>query len=1404
MSRSIRPHRHRAGSAIARSALIAAAAGLPVGAGHAIAGGTSYGWAAASSGNFSDTSRWTPVGAPSDMADSASIEIDGVYTVTVDTNLTIDSLTMDAVGATLFAQSRTIDVAGELTLLDGTIESWSSTFTGVNPMTIMGGTFRARGTTTFGAGATNDGLLWVNGANTTGIASLVLSDGFTNTGTLRMESSNTSWQSNINISGGTLHNLAGGLVEVNQGSSGDRLFTGSLTNDGTITVNGSRVLSISDAGAFTVRHQGGMIDGTGEVRVNSGAFEWTGGDIDATVRVLNGTIDVDSTAGSGTVIAGGATSLVDNSRTAATVWVQGSSTGGDATLGLTGNAENRGTIRLESINTSWESSINTGAFTLTNRASGTIEVNQGSGGARTFTGTLVNRGEIVTNAFLTFDATSYTADGGDIGSLHRFRNSTITVADATTGGTTLNLEGTNTLATDNLESVTLWLRGAGGAGDATLLVSDGTVNHGVLRLESINTSWDETINVAGGTLHNAATGVIEINQGTGGSRDLIGSLTNNGTIHIDASRLLSLSDAGAFTLRHEGGLIDAQGEFRVQPGGALVWTGGDIAGTVRVDDGTIDAQATAGTGTVIAGGVTQLVNNSAATSTIWVQGSGATGNAALGLTGDAENRGVIRMESINTSWDSNIDTGAFTLTNEAGGLIEVNKGTSGDRRILGTIVNRGDIVVGVDEFLDITADYTADGGHVLGDHAFTGASVLRTTTAPTFRGDLSTLVLSGDQIQFEGDLLSGYELFIRGGASGGLALTTMTTDGAVNRGDIRLETVSSSWNTNLVVASNFTNATTGQIRALLGTGGDRTITGDSYTFTNRGEIFVEAGETLTFNSVNGFTLRQAQGEINADGLLDVVGGTFRMTGGDIDGSVRVNDGAIDIGAGLAGESTVIAAGDTTLQDNLSTLGTIWVQGAGATGAARLAADNPTLNEVTNLGTIRLETSQSTWASEIVAGPDTLVNGSTGVIDVQPGTGGPRRIAGSLRNEGLVTVAAGALLEFLNADYIGAGGSIVGEHVFDGTGTISFTADAGTTHALTVTGNGITVLTDVTAGHEVWSRGGGGYGPSLVNFAADTVNHGVVRLESFSSTWSSGMAVDGNDRWTNGANGELIVAGQSGGPRPISLLLDNAGVATFEIGAVLTGDADLGDVLNSGQWNMLSTETVAANSSSAETTTTFRNSGWLGGVGTLALDGGDGLFINSGELSPGLSVGMLTIDGSFEQTSTGSLTIELAAPGTFSGDRIAITEAATLDGAANVALLDSYIPDWGDRWSILTYDSVSGDLDVLAPALADPLLRWWSEATADSFDIGVRHIADVNHDDFVNFDDLNTVLSFFNMSGEDLPGDANEDGAVDFADLNLVVSFFNTQAPANVPTPGAAIALALGLLARRRPVRNRNL
>ncbi len=53
--------------------------------------------------------------------------------------------------------------------------------------------------------------------------------------------------------------------------------------------------------------------------------------------------------------------------------------------------------------------------------------------------------------------------------------------------------------------------------------------------------------------------------------------------------------------------------------------------------------------------------------------------------------------------------------------------------------------------------------------------------------------------------------------------------------------------------------------------------------------------------------------------------------------------------------------------------------------------------------------------------------------------------------------------------------------------------------------------------------------------------------------------------------------------------------------------------------------------------------------------------------------------------------------------------------------------------------------------------------------------DANRDGFIDFLDLNIVLSFFGQTGAGLGGDVNGDGRVDFLDLNIVLSHFGRAA-----------------------------
>jgi hypothetical protein len=103
-------------------------------------------------------------------------------------------------------------------------------------------------------------------------------------------------------------------------------------------------------------------------------------------------------------------------------------------------------------------------------------------------------------------------------------------------------------------------------------------------------------------------------------------------------------------------------------------------------------------------------------------------------------------------------------------------------------------------------------------------------------------------------------------------------------------------------------------------------------------------------------------------------------------------------------------------------------------------------------------------------------------------------------------------------------------------------------------------------------------------------------------------------------------------------------------------------------------------------------GTLGGAGTInaAVNNSSGL------VSPGMSPGILTLGASnaYTQSVAGMLSIELGGltPGT-QYDQLAVTGPASLDGELNVSLVNGFVPNPGDRFTILSCASRTGTFPV---------------------------------------------------------------------------------------------------------------
>lgn len=110
-------------------------------------------------------------------------------------------------------------------------------------------------------------------------------------------------------------------------------------------------------------------------------------------------------------------------------------------------------------------------------------------------------------------------------------------------------------------------------------------------------------------------------------------------------------------------------------------------------------------------------------------------------------------------------------------------------------------------------------------------------------------------------------------------------------------------------------------------------------------------------------------------------------------------------------------------------------------------------------------------------------------------------------------------------------------------------------------------------------------------------------------------------------------------------------------------------------------------------------GDIRGNGTLDLVTAQ--FANHGALSPGMSPGLLSVAGTYAQSTAAALNVELAGltPGS-QYDRLAVSGAVSLNGTLNIALAQNYTPSQGDEFTILTYASRSGQFsEVNGPTVA---------------------------------------------------------------------------------------------------------
>ena len=302
------------------------------------------------------------------------------------------------------------------------------------------------------------------------------------------------------------------------------------------------------------------------------------------------------------------------------------------------------------------------------------------------------------------------------------------------GSYTVTLRGSSRVnsvtlgAAGNSGVQTLLIQGVS-AGRALLTASTGFTNSGDITLSSIDTVSNVFLVVTSGTLINQGT--INVESGTGGTRDIRANMTNNGMVNLDADTTVkgtlngSLVNNGTMnlnantTFETSGGVYTNNGTLNIATGRTLSITGisqvfnqnsGDLAisgdfsfstATFNFNGGNItgtpvlfSSALSIGTGATTAAsftirGTSTLEGDIAVGQSVLAQGGLSAGRALLTASTGFTNSGDITLSSIDTVSNVFLVVTSGTLINQ--GTINVETSSGGNRTLSAVIDNRGEI-----------------------------------------------------------------------------------------------------------------------------------------------------------------------------------------------------------------------------------------------------------------------------------------------------------------------------------------------------------------------------------------------------------------------------------------------------------------------------------------------------------------------------------------------------------------------------------------------------------------------------------------------------------------------------------------------------------------------------------------
>jgi uncharacterized protein (TIGR03382 family) len=1219
-------------------------------------------WAAPVNGDFHVAANWSPAQVPGN-GDVAILDVDGAYTVTAGSPVNLQGLSVAVSGATLRLNGTSATLSGNADVA-GTLFLRAASFTSAD--LVVDGTLLAEGLSTLAGAAQNNGLVWARGGNSLG-SNLTLNTSLVNAGTLRLESIQSNFASELTINDGFTLNISDtGVLQTRIGTNGPRTIRGNITSQGSIVIAdqatfvaaaGQGRSRVESAGAFSLTQpatfssanaviSGGTFDLTGSTFDQvGGSVTWTGGDIIGNLNATGVAMTVVGDQSSPALLRlRGVSTFVGDVGEEVILWSRGAQSQ-NANLTFPGDTLVHGEVRLQSQESSFSSDITVvDGFKLVLSSTGRLRTVIGTNGPRNIRGDILSAGSIEILDQVTFtqapDQTAATLES----------RGSFTLAQP------VNLSGVNTIV-------------AGGTFDLTGSVFD--QNGGKF-------TW-----IGGDILgsYNARAVAASV-VGDQSSAALL-RLRGVSTFVGDVGEEVVLWARGA---QSENADLNFVGETRVN---------GELR--VQSEESNFTSQVTVENGRTLVINPTGLLRTRIGT------------NGPRVIRGDVTSLGEIRIEDAATFVAAPTQTRS-TITSS--GLFSLAQSVTFSSA--NTVVSGGtfDLRGAVFDQLGGTVEWS--GGDILG--SFNGRVLAFTVVGP--QSSPALLRLRGVST-FAGDVGPEVVLWARGAQSENADLTFI--DDTRVQGELRVQSEESNFTSQITVTDGFTLQIDpgGLLRTLIGSNGPRVVRGD---ILNLGEVrindaasFVAApGQTRStfesrglFNHTQSTTLSSANtiisgGTFDLGGAVwDQIGGTITWSDGDIVGTLNARVVAFTTVGDRSSPGVLRLRGASTFAGDVGEEVVLWARGAQSENANLTFVGDSRVN-----GEVRVQSEESNFTSQItVANGQTLFINPTGLLRTRVGTNGGRVIAGNINSLGTIqiedqvsfvaapgqgrsTVESGGTFRLIQGATLSSANSVISGGTFDvsaavfdqigGTATwtggdivgnfnarvVAFTAvgDRASPGAFVRLRGASSFAGDVGAGTTVWARGAQSENANLT-FVGDTAVRGEVRMQSQESNFTSQVTVAGGSTLAVQPGGLLRTVIGTNGNRAITGAVDVAG--TFHVGDTAS--------FNVGPLRIL-------------------DGGRLTGVQTLNVAGGVAVTVD-GTVDPGGVAGgdtaVLTVNGTINWGPTGEMHVDALNPTAGAGhDRLATT-VGNFDGLISVTPLPGQTFADGNRISVITCNPCNG-------------------------------------------------------------------------------------------------------------------